>query len=56
MSKGEKKWGSPRQPSNFIFQGQSHLQIARLDVAPVNLKRAIKFYKFKKKKGLYADC
>jgi hypothetical protein len=54
----EKKWGSPRQPFNIFFQGQSDLQIAGLDVAPLkfemaplNLKRAINFHKFKKKKS-----
>jgi hypothetical protein len=68
MSKGEKKkgegkkegkeMGSPRQPLNNFFQGQSDLQIAGLDVAPLkfemaplNLKRAINFHKFKKKKS-----
>ncbi len=62
MSKGEKKkgegkkegkgMGEPQAAVEFLFfQGQSDLQIAKLDVAPLNLKRAINFYKFKERKS-----
>jgi hypothetical protein len=52
--------GEPQAAIEFFLKGQSDLQIARLDVAPLkfemaalNLKRAINFYKFKKKKKFY---
>lgn len=45
--------GEPWAVVEYFFQGQSDVQIARLDVAPLNLKRAINFYKFKKKKFFY---